>query len=56
MAREISLKTPFLQAILFVADSWRAIKTSTIQNCFINCGFKPLDISKFTALFYAGRK
>ncbi|KII71623.1 hypothetical protein RF11_06019 [Thelohanellus kitauei] len=30
----------------FVADSWRLLITTTIQNCFTNCGFKPLDISE----------
>ncbi|XP_035212025.1 tigger transposable element-derived protein 6-like [Stegodyphus dumicola] len=45
-AREISSKISLLQAIQFVADSWRAIKATTIQNCFTNCGFKPLEISE----------
>ena len=45
-AKEISSKISLLQAIQFVADSWRAIKATTIQNCFTNCGFKPLDISE----------
>ncbi|KII68509.1 hypothetical protein RF11_14035 [Thelohanellus kitauei] len=42
--REISSKMSLLQAIQFVADSWRAIKTTTIQNCCTICGSKPLDI------------
>ncbi|XP_035209659.1 uncharacterized protein LOC118184117, partial [Stegodyphus dumicola] len=45
-AREISSKISLLQAIQFAADSWRAIKATTIQNCFTNCGFKRLEISK----------
>ncbi|KII66804.1 hypothetical protein RF11_15273 [Thelohanellus kitauei] len=45
-AREISSKISLLQEIQLVADSWRAIKTTTIQNCFTNCGFRPLDISE----------
>ncbi|KII68109.1 hypothetical protein RF11_06316 [Thelohanellus kitauei] len=45
-AREISSNVSLLQAIQFVADSWRAIKTTTIQNCFTICSFKPLDISE----------
>ncbi|KII70390.1 Tigger transposable element-derived protein 6 [Thelohanellus kitauei] len=45
-AREISSKFSLLQAIQFVADLWVAIKTTPIQNCFTNCGFKPLDFSE----------
>ncbi|KAL1488913.1 hypothetical protein ABEB36_014700 [Hypothenemus hampei] len=29
-----------LTTIQFVADSWRAVKISTIQNCFATCRFK----------------
>ncbi len=37
-AKEISSKVNVLQAIQFVADSWRAVTTRTIQNCFARCG------------------
>ncbi|KII74339.1 hypothetical protein RF11_06486 [Thelohanellus kitauei] len=39
-AREISSKTSLLLVIQFVADNWRAIKTTTIQNCCTNGGIK----------------
>lgn len=42
-AMEISSKISILQAIHFVADSWRALKISTIQNCFSLCGLKVKD-------------
>ncbi|GLV33559.1 hypothetical protein CBL_20277, partial [Carabus blaptoides fortunei] len=43
-AREISSKINILQAIQFIADSWRAIKICTIQNCFDYCGLKSIEI------------
>ncbi|CAK9828167.1 Tigger transposable element-derived protein 4 [Anthophora retusa] len=47
-AKEVSAKVNILQAIQFVADSWREISTKTIQNCFYRCGFKHpnLEISE----------
>ena len=42
-SKEISAKINILQAVQFVADSWRATSTKTIKNCFGACGFKPLD-------------
>ena len=45
-AREISAKINLFQAIQLVTDSWRAIKTNTIQNCFAACGLKRLEIPK----------
>ncbi|KAL4132268.1 hypothetical protein QTP88_009457 [Uroleucon formosanum] len=39
-AIDISSKINILQAIQFVADSWR--KVVTIQHCFAHCGFRPL--------------
>ncbi|KII72052.1 hypothetical protein RF11_16515 [Thelohanellus kitauei] len=41
-----SIDENLLTTIRFVADSCRAIKTTTIQNCFTDCGFKPLYISE----------
>ena len=48
-AKEISSKISLLQGIQFVADSWRAIKTTTIQNCFSVCGLKPLEIPEISS-------
>lgn len=39
-ATEISSKIDILQAIQFIADSWRKVTSSTIQNCFAHSGFK----------------
>lgn len=39
-AKEISSKITILQAIYFLTDSWRAISSKTVQNCFAHCGFK----------------
>lgn len=33
-AKDISAKINLLQAIQFVADSWRSINTNTLRNCF----------------------
>jgi len=45
-AREISGKINIFQAIQFITDSWRALKTNTIQNCFGYCGLKSIEISE----------
>lgn len=45
-AIEISAKVNVLQAITFVADSWRKISNDTIRNCFSKCGFKHLVSEK----------
>jgi hypothetical protein len=39
-AKEVSSKFNLLQAVQFVADSWREIGSKTIQNCFYHCGLK----------------
>jgi hypothetical protein len=39
-AREIRAWVNLLQALQFVANSWREISSKTIQNCFAHCGFK----------------
>jgi hypothetical protein len=39
-AKEVSARIDILQAVQFIADSWRRINTKTIQNCFDHCGFK----------------
>lgn len=41
-AIDISSKINILQAIQFVADSWRKVSSVTIQHCFAHCGFRPL--------------
>jgi len=41
-AIDISSKLNILQAIQFVADSWRKVSSVTIQHCFAHCGFRPL--------------
>lgn len=41
-AIDISSKISILQAIQFVADSWRKVSSVTIQHCFAHCGFRPL--------------
>jgi len=43
-AKEISSKINLMQAIQFIADSWRAIESSTIQNSFDGYGLNPLNI------------
>lgn len=42
-AVEISSKVNILEAIQFVADSWRAVDDKIIRNCFAHCGFKYLE-------------
>ena len=42
-SKEISAKINILQAVHFVADSWRATSTKAIKNCFGVCGFKSLN-------------
>ncbi|VVC45663.1 Homeobox domain-like,HTH CenpB-type DNA-binding domain [Cinara cedri] len=37
-----SSKINILQAIQFVADSWRKVSSVTIQHCFAHCGFRTL--------------
>ncbi|XP_035207430.1 tigger transposable element-derived protein 6-like [Stegodyphus dumicola] len=39
-----SSKVSILQAVTFVADSWRKVSSETIQNCFPHCGFKHLGL------------
>jgi hypothetical protein len=39
-AKRVSSKFNLLQAVQFVADSWREIGSKTIQNCFSHCGLK----------------
>ncbi|KAL4090335.1 hypothetical protein QTP88_025194 [Uroleucon formosanum] len=41
-AIDIGSKINILQAIQFVADSWRKVSSVTIQHCFTHCGFRPL--------------
>ncbi|VVC29245.1 DDE superfamily endonuclease domain [Cinara cedri] len=41
-AIDISSKINILQAIQFVADSWRKLSSVTIQHCIAHCGFRPL--------------
>ena len=41
-AREVCATVNILQAVTFVADSWRKMSSETIQNCFSHCGFKHL--------------
>ncbi|XP_028677229.1 tigger transposable element-derived protein 4-like [Erpetoichthys calabaricus] len=41
-ATEVSAKVNVLQAVTFVADSWRKISSETIQNCFSHSGFRHL--------------
>ncbi|XP_067126959.1 tigger transposable element-derived protein 6-like [Centruroides vittatus] len=43
MAKE-SARINLLQAVQFVADSWREISNKTIQHCFAQCGFKHPDL------------
>lgn len=38
-ANEISSKVNVLQAIQFVSDGWRKVRTTAIKNCFAHCGF-----------------
>lgn len=42
-AKDLSSKVSLLQAIQFVADSWRRVTSQTIINCFGRCGFKSQD-------------
>ena len=44
-AQEVSSKINVLQAIEFLADSWRDIENKTIQNCFSHCDFQVPDTS-----------
>jgi hypothetical protein len=39
-AKEVSSKVNLVQAVQFVADSWREIGSKTNQNCFSHCGLK----------------
>jgi hypothetical protein len=39
-AKEVSSKVNLLQAVQFVADSWREISSKTTQNSFSHCGLK----------------
>ncbi|CAH8477968.1 unnamed protein product [Dicrocoelium dendriticum] len=39
-AGEISAKLNILQAVTFVAESWRKMSSATLRNCFSHCGFK----------------
>ncbi|KFM68695.1 hypothetical protein X975_13385, partial [Stegodyphus mimosarum] len=41
-ASEVSAKVNVLQAVSFMADSWRKVSSETIQNCFSHYGFKHL--------------
>lgn len=41
-AIEVSGKVNILQALTFLADSWRKVSSETIRNCFSHCGFKYL--------------
>lgn len=42
-AVEVSSKLTFLQAMQFLADSWRQLSSELIQNCFVKCGIKHPD-------------
>jgi hypothetical protein len=39
-AKEVSARTDLLQAVEFIADSWRRVSTKTVQISFAYCGFK----------------
>jgi hypothetical protein len=39
-AKEVNSKVNLLQAVQFVANSWREIGSKIIQNCFSHCGLK----------------
>jgi hypothetical protein len=41
-SKEINSKLSVLQAILFIAESWKDISQATLQNCFGRCGFATL--------------
>jgi hypothetical protein len=43
-AKEFSARIDLIQAVQFIADSWRRVITKTIQNCFAHCGFKHSDL------------
>lgn len=42
-AIDVSARVNLLQAIQFLADSWRQVSKTTIQNCFSHCGFTPTE-------------
>lgn len=53
-AKDVSSKISILQAIEFLSDSWRKVKSTTITNCYKHCGFKPVvenenDVEKMEA-------
>ncbi|XP_071056808.1 tigger transposable element-derived protein 6-like [Onthophagus taurus] len=41
---ETNTKISLLQALHFIADCWRELNTNIIQNSFVTCGFKSLEI------------
>ena len=43
-AQEISSAVNLLQAVQFIADSWRAASPKTIQNSFCHCGFEQPEL------------
>ena len=43
-AQEISSAVNLLQAVQFIADSWRAVSPKTIQNSFRHCGFEQPEL------------
>ena len=43
-AQEISSAVNLLQAVQFIADSWRAVSPKTIQNSFHHCGFEKPEL------------
>ena len=43
-AQEISSAVNLLQALQFIADSWRAVSPKTIQNSFRHCGFEQPEL------------
>jgi hypothetical protein len=42
--KEVSARIHPLQAVQFIADSWRRVSSKTIQNCLACCGFKHSDL------------
>ena len=43
-AQEISFAVNLLQAVQFIADSWRAVSLTTTQNSFRHCGFEQPEL------------
>jgi hypothetical protein len=43
-AKKVSMRNDLLQAVPFIADSWRTVSTETIQKSFSHCGFKRSDL------------